>query len=860
MQKRLIAMTLMLAMMLAIFAACGQKDGNGNDGDGNASASPGANADAEGFVYVPTFSNVNITGENVFNQTLKYIDGKIYYFQGVEVESAPDADAVPDEETAPADESESGEELFPIPLTTEIQMFSMNIDGSDAKRIEGYQAPVTPEGYDDAPNKNYYVGMFSPNGDGTAWINESGSFGSYSEDYTKFDGVQISQIRKIKLTGEELLNLDLVPVIGEDAMFNPQYIVADKDGNVVIYGSTNSNNYNDWKQGVYVFSSDGTFLFTKDIDQNNGYINGMFKLPDGRVALIMFGNMSPGAQLIPIDITAKDLGSSLGNLPQNIYNGIDGVTEDGKYLAHDDTRLMSFEIGETETTELVNWINSDVDGSRIQTVNVLGDDILLTTYNYDYGNGAEPKFTMEIITLKKTPASEVKQKTVLTLACYYLDYNLRPLILNFNKTDPDYRINVKEYLQYNTDTDYTAGQTKLNTEIISGDVPDILFLDTGLPVTTYENKGVLEDLYPYLDADAELGGRNVMVQAVRQALETSDGKLFRIASGFQLATAIGRADIVGAETGWNMDDVTAAMAKAKPGAVVFSNYNGTRDGFMQQIYAFVVQDYVDWSTGEVKLNSPEFVKLIEYVKTLPTVYDWEHGENEMLAMRDGSALVLGDNSIQNFNDISKLKAIIGGELAFKGFPCESKNGNAIYALSPLGMSSKSEHKDGVWRFIRQILKDDYWNSDRGMNLEWAFPSNQKLLDERAEIAMRENHEGDSIQEINYMAGGSGWSSSGSGNDYLPGQADNSDKPISPKGRVTFEGAGIDPIEYFALSKADYDKFIAFLNSINRTASFDEQIQKIIADELTPVFSGQKDAKSACDVIQSRVDIYVNEQR
>ena len=69
------------------------------------------------------------------------------------------------------------------------------------------------------------------------------------------------------------------------------------------------------------------------------------------------------------------------------------------------------------------------------------------------------------------------QKTELTLACFWLNYDLRSQIVLFNKTNADYRIVVKDYAEYSSDGDPSAGLTKLNTEIISGNAPDLIAND-----------------------------------------------------------------------------------------------------------------------------------------------------------------------------------------------------------------------------------------------------------------------------------------------------------------------------------------------------------------------------------------------
>ena len=48
-------------------------------------------------------------------------------------------------------------------------------------------------------------------------------------------------------------------------------------------------------------------------------------------------------------------------------------------------------------------------------------------------------------------------QTTLSLACNYLDYDVRRAVLDFNRKNAEFRIEVRDYSQYNTDEDYGAG-------------------------------------------------------------------------------------------------------------------------------------------------------------------------------------------------------------------------------------------------------------------------------------------------------------------------------------------------------------------------------------------------------------------
>ena len=81
---------------------------------------------------------------------------------------------------------------------------------------------------------------------------------------------------------------------------------------------------------------------------------------------------------------------------------------------------------------------------------------------------------------------------------------------------------------------YTS--TKLNTEIMSGVIPD-MFLTENLPIERYAAKGILTDLYELIDSDAELTRESFVPQIIK-ACET-DGKLYELPASFMVQTAFG---------------------------------------------------------------------------------------------------------------------------------------------------------------------------------------------------------------------------------------------------------------------------------------------------------------------------------
>ena len=139
-----------------------------------------------------------------------------------------------------------------------------------------------------------------------------------------------------------------------------------------------------------------------------------------------------------------------------------------------------------ESEKLFNWISCDVNSDDVNFYTVRDDGTVVGLVN-EYNEKTE-RSTTSLVTLTKRPYSELPQKQVLTLATQGLGWNDRRAIISFNRSSKDTRIEVLDYSEY---TDYekdfdeegngeAGGLVKLRTEIMAGNMPDILDLN-GMP-------------------------------------------------------------------------------------------------------------------------------------------------------------------------------------------------------------------------------------------------------------------------------------------------------------------------------------------------------------------------------------------
>ena len=67
-------------------------------------------------------------------------------------------------------------------------------------------------------------------------------------------------------------------------------------------------------------------------------------------------------------------------------------------------------------------------------------------------------------------------------------------------------------------------------------------------------------------------------------------------------------------------------------------------------------------------------------------------------------------------------------------------------------------------------------------------------------------------------------------------------------------------DVYALTQEDIDQILGVINNTRSVYDYDQEILDIITDEVAAYFAGDKDVQTTASMIQSRVNLYVQEQR
>ena len=807
--KKVTALLLALCMVLGL-AACG------NGGDDTSQLS--------GTIYMPEYIDFNLDAEYINSG---YCDGQnVYVIAEIRTETEPYVD--PD----------TGESFPNYEYTTGI--YRIPLDGGEPVKLENFESTPIPEGVEGSSN----ISNIRGGEDGTLWVTEDvytttfelpADFDPNTDDKWNYPSESTNSqiLRQLDSTGNELSRID---TSGMQEKLGADYInsmVMDPEGyfytTVQTFGETTSENK------VVVLDKDQNVLFTIEEENLWGQLT---LLGDGTVGMSYWREEDgqSGQVLRTIDKAAKGWGAEYPLPPNggNIYTGSQ------KYIFYYDNgdSLYGFNKETKAGEKILSWSAANINKDELMFFTFLEDGRIVAMTRSWGMNGND--MTMELAILTETDASVLKDKVTLTYATQYLGYDERNKIIDLNKSSDKDRIEIKDYSEFNTAEDYKAGLTKLNTEIAAGNVPDILNV-SGLPIQQYGAKGLLEDLWPYIDNDPDLG-RDAIMENVFKAAE-QDGKLYQVFSTFSIQTVVGATKVVGDRMSWTLDDLQAALATMPEGCTIFGE-GDTKAGMLSNVLAQNMDAFVDWSTGQCSFDSEDFISLLEFCNSFPLEYDWnnvdwEEYEDDNTRVMNGKQMLLNAYLYDLGDSLQMYEVVFNGDYSFIGFPQEDGSVGSSFSLgNGIAMSSTCKDKEGAWSFMREYLMPQYANVDEeymigGYNLS----TNKADFEKMVEMAMKKEYQLDE-----------------NGNQVL----DENGQPIEvPKYTYGFNDLTVD---VYATTQEQYDQFMALYNAIDSISTYDENIYNIVNEVAGGYFNGDKTVQDTAKQIQDRVTLYVNEQR
>lgn len=524
------------------------------------------------------------------------------------------------------------------------------------------------------------------------------------------------------------------------------------------------------------------------------------------------------AEVRIVDTVAQDWGE-IYILPKEcvaVYPGI------GEYLFFSTANqvLIGWNVERNSLVELVSWLETGINTSTLLGFSINADGQILAAVNE----------TNSTLLAMMTPGADIPEKTVLTLASVSDKSYLRECVSKFNRTSNTCRIVYKPYYTQTVDFSpggYQQGMTRLLTELSAGKLPDILYVDS-LPVLQFGGMGMLEDLWPYIENDPELG-RTAVMEHVLECAEQND-ELYMIFNTFGINTVVGSKAVVGDRTSWTLDDLRVALATMPEGCAIFSPYSTKLETLKNILYADL-GSYVEWESGACSFDGEEFKDILSFCNEMEAE---QGGWAQWYTLVPEGKEMLLDNVLRNFIRIQEHEAIFGGEISYVGYPrSDGECGSSFNVDNPIAMTTSCKDKEGAWSFLRQFLLPQELPRDTLGDIfvsNAAFPVNRKSFETLLDESMKLN-------------------------------SSNGEEDRPPKGTV-FDGSEgtLFDLTYTPTTQAQYDQIMELYNAISTVYTEDSALWEIISEQVQPYFAGDKSVDEAARLIQSRTELYVNERK
>lgn len=813
--KRMLSILLAGTMIISV-CSCGKKE----EVDPNTPGSTPviSSQEAKQYVYAGKDIDMGVDFDNVGMYGMAYVDGYVYTF--VEDWNNQLSGGVPEEPTvdvitpraADNDMSlEDGAISGAIDVLPEEEyvytgpayyIISAKTDGTEQK-ITKLDVPQTGNGY------SYFSSYcFMKDASFMALIE------NYEEDYSDPDNPifkNIYMLHKWDKDGNLLWSLDMMP---EDLADDEYYYIwirnflENQDGSVTMITGENE---------VITLSAQGEIADRYTLnDSANQNISQFFRGKDGTLYVTLYGDDWMKLYLATYDIKTGNMGEKK-ELPEGMssYSFYQGATTD--LLLTNSMGIYTYNFGDAEPKKIMDYINSDIATYGMNNIFFIDDK----TFVANYSDSTDYKTHIALFTYVEP--STIADKQIITLGCQYLGANVKSRVIDFNKTNSQYRIAVKAYGETG---DYEQTMTAMNNDIISGKMPDIVIVEANQDITSWANKGLLADIEALIAEDPELSKLEYL-ENVWEAFSVNE-KLYLVVPDFNVQTYAAKKSLVGDRNGWTMSEFKQFMKTMNPDMKPFGEM--MRESFMYYVMNYCGADFVDINTGTCNFMSEEFIAMLEYANTLPTEYSDEYWEDYDYTQYESqyreNRTLLMNIYISRIQDINyNINGYLGEEAAFVGFPGIEGNSSVIQPGSYLyAISENSANKQGAWDFVKYYLSPEYQNSDE----LWSLPVLKSAFETQAMKATEKpfwiDEEGNKVEYDDYF--------------YLNGEEIIIDR----------------------FTKEEVEAICEFIYSVNKRSYYNDDIINIVNEEAALFFDGQKSARDVAGVIQSRVQIYVDENQ
>lgn len=575
-------------------------------------------------------------------------------------------------------------------------------------------------------------------------------------------------------------------------------LVCDKEGNIILTDNTSF---------VMAFNSDGEKIADISCDQ---WGNGLLMSEDGTAYYSYIKELTMQQCFVPVDIKADKFGKKIDGIKSFITYDYCIDTNKMAWFS-DESTLMTCDLKTEEKTEIFNWLDYDITTESVRMLEVLEDGTMIACIE----SMRQDKMVYEIAVFKES-ATPLEEKQSITYATFGMDTEIMEAIVRFNKNSEDYRIQVIDYFD---EENYEESWNEFNQAVLEENFADIVNVSWSNYKMMAE-KGLYADLNEFMNADSEIN-REDYFENILSAYEVN-GKLYAMPVSFAVTTLAGKEKIWGDKNEITLKDVTSVMDELPENVAIMDNLS--RSEFIFFMLQGSLDKFVDWENGACYFDSDEFVEILNLAKKFPKKSE-EYGlSGETVDLFRKDKILLYGCELCDIGEYQMTKTILGEKMVVLGYP--GANGGLIQNSDSLfAIAENSPNKEAAWEFVKCMISNEYQRDYIYYNNPIHKDAFATLLESAMEKSYYEDEDGNKVENV----------------------------------KMSYEWDDLE-IEIYAATKAEVEEYRKIVEGATTLATFDRNIMMIVEEEAEVFFDNKKSAGKVAEIIQSRVEIYVNERR
>lgn len=422
-------------------------------------------------------------------------------------------------------------------------------------------------------------------------------------------------------------------------------------------------------------------------------------------------------------------------------------------------------------------------------------------------------------------ANEDVERVKLTLACYdsFADYYTNMFAGEFSRIHPGVQITLQTADSWD---DRERFWLRVQADMAAGNGPDLVMAPPA-QLRILQEKGILTELSQVLDQDTQ---RQLFPGILENGM--IDGGLYSISHTTTAVTLFVSREVWPGDS-WTWEEAVAVLEgleqAGKPVQSIMNDPVGSvLDGGYLLRYFFLKDlghcSLLDLEEGKAYFDTEEFCRLLEvcrrYAQTGSSVGNYYNVNAEMAAARSRlkEGEVLCYKSLEASGDFmwfSEDMADLGDAYHMVGYPTESGTGDFMRCYNGIAMCADTKQAELAAEFLNYIVS-------RGCQEQTSYPVRRDTFTER--ISEQVDYRRPDARPVVFLR--------------------------VPQGSVEIDGKP-DGTSYLP-------EYLAFMDGCRVSPEEAEPILDIISEEAEAFFAGDKDARTVAGIIQSRVQLYLNE--